>query len=239
MTSFRWTAILVLLTLVVFPAYSLSAQSEGPALTVQGSSEVRVASDLATVRLGVVAQAATAEAAQREVNDVANGILEAVRGAGIADRDVQTARLLLTPVFSRQRSAEDLPEIVAYRASNVVTVRVEALENLGQVIDAGLGAGANQLEGVSFGVKDDLPARESALEEAITEARTKAEAMASALGIRLEGVLSVDEGGVFVQAPQMEMARLTVLQDTGTTPVAPGEVTVSASVTIRYRIAGD
>jgi len=237
MHSKRWTGCLVFL-IVLLGAPALDAQTE-PVLTVQGTAEIRVAPDLATVRLGIVAQAPTADAAQGQVNDVAGRILEAVLGMGIEDRNIQTARLNLTPVYSRQRAAEDVPEIVAYRASNTVTVRIQDLGRLGAVIDSGLGAGANQLEGVSFDIADDLPARQAALEQAITEARSKAETMAGALGIRLDGVLSVDEGGVFVERPQMEMARVAVFQDSGSTPVSPGEVTVSGSVTIRYRIAGD
>lgn len=220
----------------VFQVPRLHAQDE-PVLTVQGASEVRVASDVATVRLGIVAQAETADLAQGQANEVASRILDEVRRVGIGEREIRTERLVLTPVYSRQRSPDDVPEIAAYRATNTVSVRVEDLGRIGRVIDAGLGAGANQLEGVGFGLDDDGPAREEALDQAIAEARSKAGVMARALDIRLDGILSVDEGGVFIAQPQMEMARAMVFQDAGATPVAPGEVTVSASVTIRYRIA--
>ena len=223
---------------LVVPLTPVIGQSD-PVLTVHGSSDVRVAPDLATVRLGIVGQAVNAEVAQRDVNVIANRIFDAVRGLGVDDGDIQTARLILTPVYSRQRNGDEIPEIAAYRASNSVSIRMEDIELVGEVIDAGLGAGANQLQGVSFSARDDLPAREQALEEAIVEARRKADAMAGALGVRLDGILSVDEGGVFVQPMQMEMARVASFQDSASTPVAPGEIAVSASVTIRYRIAQD
>jgi len=237
---FRWTWVILLFVLMTGPFAPAWAQAPGESvLTVQGAAEARVAPDVATVRLGIVGQAPTADAAQRRVNEVAGDILDAIRDVGIREPEIQTARLVLNPVYSRQESAEDMPQIVAYRASNTVTVRVEDLSRVGRVIDAGLEAGANQLEGVAFGLTDDLPARESALEDAIAEARRKANVMARALDVRLEGVLSVDEGGVFVQAPRMEMARATAFQEAVPTPVSPGEVTVSASVTIRYRIGQD
>jgi uncharacterized protein len=208
-----------------------------PVLTVQGTSEVQVPADMATVRLGVIGQAPTAEAAQMAVNAAAGAVLAAVRQVGIDERHIQTSRLVLSPVYSRPGGGdENVPRIEAYRATNSVSVRVEDLTLLGNVLDSGLGAGANQLEGVFFAVLDDRSARETALRQAIGEARAKAEAMASALGVRIDGVLSVDEGGVFVQQPQLELARGVALQAAVPTPVSAGEITVSASVTVRYRI---
>ena len=225
--------------LVVLASVEAGAQSAGPAtdpvLTVSGSAQVRVTPDLATVRLGVVRQADTAAAAQDGANGVAGRILGALAEAGVEERYIQTSRLTLTPIYSRQRSGQADPRIIAYRAANTVTVRVEDLDLLGGVIDAGLGAGANQLQGVTFGLKDDLPAREIALGQAIGEARRKAEAMSKALDVRLEAVLSVNEGGVSIQRPMME-GRVMAMQEAMPTPVSAGEVTVSASVSIRYRI---
>lgn len=238
--SRRLGLILLLLSGVLGPAAVEARSQTEPVLTVQGMSEVQVAADMATVRLGVVGQAASAGAAQEAVSTAAAAVLAAVRQVGIDEGDIQTSRLVLTPVYSRPGpGVDDVPEIQAYRASNSVSVRVEDLASLGDVLDSGLGAGANQLEGVFFGVLDDLPAREAALRQAVGEARIKADAMASALGVRIESVLSVDEGGVFVERPQMEMARSLSLQAAAPTPIAPGEITVSASVTIRYRISED
>jgi uncharacterized protein YggE len=234
-----WSILFLFGFLVRPPVAFPQASSAEPVLTVQGSSEIRVAPDFATVRLGVAAQAVTADMAQNQVNQAASRILEAVRRVGIDDRDVQTTRLVLSPVYSRQAPGGAPPDIVAYRAQNTVSVRLERLELVGSVIDAGLGAGANTLDGVMFGVLDDLPAREAALAEAIAEARRKAETMARALDVELVRVLAVEEGGVFVQRPQAEMARLATFQEAIPTPVSPGEVTVSASVTLRYQIQED
>ena len=237
--------IIALIWTTVLLVVPLSAQVTGsgePVLMVQGRGEVRIEPDLATVRLGILEQSPTAQEAQESVNIVANGILAAVLEIGVEERQVQTARLVLSPVYSRSgRGSGEAPRIVAYRASNTVSVRVEELDSVGAVIDAALGAGANQLEGVSFGLVDDLAARADALRNAINEAQTKAAAMADALGVRLDAILSVTEGGVAVQ-PQtqiMGMARAIALQEAPGTPVSPGEVSVSASVSIRYRISQD
>jgi len=224
---------IVLTLLIAWPAFAQTGTES--VLTVSGNGEVRVEPDLATVRLGIVGQAETARVAQDAVNHVGAAILDALADVGVDD-DIQTAGLNLTPLYRRMR-ADGEPEIIGYRASNTVSVRVTDVRLVGGIIDAGLEAGANQLQGVSFGLQDDLAAREEALRMAIAEARRKAEAMADALGAKLAGVLRVNEGGVFVQRPVMEMgARARAAQQMTPTPVAPGSVSVSASVSIEYRI---
>jgi uncharacterized protein YggE len=189
--------------------------------------------------LGIVRQATTAQAAQEQVNAVAKEILNAIGRVGINAKEIQTARLVLTPVYApRSPESRDAPRIVAYNASNTVAVRVENLSLVGPVIDAGLKAGANQLDGVQFGLRNDLPAREQALKEAVAEARSKAQVMAAALNVGLIEVLEVTEGGVSLY-PVAESAQFAgrTMALAADTPVSPGQLEVRANVTIRYRIA--
>ncbi len=222
-------------------APSLAQRTEGPpppVLVVTGNAQILTVPDEATVRLGIVRQASAAQPAQDQVNAVAQEILNAIGKVGVSPQQIQTSRLALTPVYApRGPEARDAPRIVAYSASNVVTVRLENLSLIGPVIDAGLKAGANQLEGVQFGLRDDLPSREQALRQAVSEARSKAQVMAEALHVGLIEVLEVSEGGVSV-APRTEFAgRMAMVADAiAPTPVSAGQLEVHASVTIRYRI---
>lgn len=214
-----------------------------PVLTVSGSGEARVAPDLATVRLGVIAQAATARAAQEQVSRAASGVLAAIRSLGIKDEDIQTSGLSLSPLYSQGRPGTEeesrAPRITGYQANNSVTVRIEDLTKVGPVIDAGLSAGANTLDGVELGLRNDEAARAQALADAAGKARAKAQTLAKALGLTLGNILEVAEGGVSV-IPQpyprygRAMAELSIAADT---PVSAGQVGVQASVTIRYRIS--
>ena len=239
MRSVALTLMLVMMMMMAGPTWAQSNGDSESVLAVHGSAEVRVTPDLAVVRLGIVEQAPTAQEAQQAVNNIANGIVEEIRAAGIDESDVQTARLTLSPLYSRSRNAAETPSIVAYRAMNTVSVRVRELDRIGEVIDAGLGAGANQLEGVTFQLQDDLSARQAALRAAVREAQQKAEAIAGALGVRIESILSVNEGAVAIARPMMEMSRALAAQEGSPTPVSPGEVSVSASVSVRYRIESD
>jgi uncharacterized protein len=211
-----------------------------PSLIVSADGEVRSAPDEATVRLGVSVQTQTARDAQDQVNRIAGAILEAVGKLGVPATHIQTSELNLGPVYGQGRSGGELqePQIVGYQASNVISIQIEDLDKIGPVIDAGLAAGANRLEGVTFGLRDDRPARTAALRQAVDEARAKAETLAAGLQVRLVRILEVTEGGTAV-APQpfFKSRSLAMESAMADTPVSAGQVGVSGSVTIRWEIA--
>lgn len=215
-----------------------------PTLNVRGSAEVRAAPDEATVHLGVLAQELTARAAQSRANEIASAILRGLTALGIPESEIQTSEMRLHPVFAPQnppRPAQTEPEeprIVAYRATNAVSVRLTDLDKVGPAIDAGLEAGSNQLQGVEFGLQNDLPTREEALKLAVREARSKAKALTEALDVGLGPVLEVSEGGVSVRMPRFGdgVALMRAEASSVGTPVAAGQIVVSAEVSIRYRI---
>lgn len=216
------------------------AREPVPSITVAGSGEMRVAPDLATVRLGVVSQQQSAREAQQDASRIAQAILAGVAALDVPREAVQTSQLILSPVYEqpspRQQQVPTEPRIVAYRASNVVSVRLEDLAKIGRVIDAAIEAGANQVEGVDFQLQDDREARQEALRRAVAEARSKARTMAEALGVTLGSVLDAREGGVSVEPPQFATRMFAMEARSADTPVSPGEITVSANVTLRYRI---
>lgn len=210
-----------------------------PVLTVSGDGESRVAPDEATVRLGVLAQAQTARAAQEQVNRTANAILDAVRKLGVAVEQIQTSDLNLNPLYAQNRPNDTgEPRITGYQASNTVTIRLQKLDQTGPVIDAGLAAGANRLDGVMFGLRNDREARAEALAAAVAEARSKAQALARALKVRLVQILEVAEGGAQVSPPPYPKSRVMMQSAMAdSTPVSAGQVGVNASVTVRWEIA--
>jgi uncharacterized protein YggE len=234
-----WLAALPALAQETRPVPSPLGLTQVPALTVSGDGESRVAPDEATVRLGVLAQAQTARGAQEQVNRSANAILAAVRKLGVAAEEIQTSELNLNPLYAQARPGEDgEPRITGYQASNVVTVRLRKLDLVGPVIDAGLAAGANRLDGVSFGLVDDRAARGEALTAAANAAKAKAQALAKALNVRLVQILEAVEGGIQVVQPvyRGRMA-MEAAMAADSTPVAAGQVGVNATVTLRWEIA--
>ena len=207
-----------------------------PSLVVSGNAQILTAPDEATVRLGIVRQAAGAQAAQEQANAVAQEIMNGLARLGVAAAEIQTSRLVLAPVYApRSPESREAPRIVAYSATNTMSVRLSRLSLVGPVIDAGLKAGANQVEGVQFGLRNETPARQEALKRAVEEARSKAEVMAESLRVSLAEVLEASEGAVSVIPFADSAAQRLVMPDAGT-PVIPGQIQIHANVTIKYRI---
>lgn len=225
--------------------FQLSAQerlhhdwNEPPSLTVTGQGEVSTAPDSAVLRLGAVAEDKEAVNAQSRVNEIVQRALKAIQGLQLPDNKITTIGLSLSPVYEQPERPLNMAKaarIVAYRAHNTLQIQLQDLQLVGKTIDAGVAAGANQIEGLSFQLKDDDGPRRDALTLAIREARAKAETMAQAMGVRLRAVRDVTEGGVQVVHPRVDFAqtRLAMAADVAT-PVQPGEVRIQASVTIRY-----
>jgi uncharacterized protein YggE len=214
-----------------------------PAITVQGTAEVRVDPEVSTVRLGVVAQGPTAQAAQERASRTAAAILAAVRALGVPASEVQTSSLSLEPLYpNNPRQPDQEPRIVGYQATNTVAVRLDsidskaAMDKVGPVIDAGLHAGANRVDGIDFGLRDEGPAQARALAQAVAQARQKAQAIAGALNVHLGEVLAAEEGGGEV-VPRFAAQSFAKSAAGVATPVAAGQIAVSATVTLRYRIA--
>lgn len=209
-----------------------------PSVTVTGHGQVAAEPDRARIRIGAVAQAKDASTAQNQVSGVMTAAINAITALGIPKEDLQTADLSLSPVHEtippRNQSLEE-PRVVGYRASNTLQVVVDDLSRIGAVIDAAVNAGANQMHGLSFELKNDLPQRKQALQEAVEDARAEAEALAEAMGMSLAGVIEAHEGSDRVIPYEMgaQMAAMRV-----DTPVQAGRVQVTAAVSIRYRLAG-
>src|SRR5262245_44792005 len=237
-------SVFAVLTLLLGASFAAAQRPDtagnNPVVIVTGEGRLSVAPDEANVRIGVVRQAPTAQVAQDQANTAGSDILSAVTKLGIAQADIQTSRLTLIPVYApRSPESSQAPRIVAYQASNIVSVRLTDLNKVGPVIDAALKSGSNEIQGVTFGLRDDSAARRQALRQAVTEAQKKAEVIADAARLQLGTPVEISEGGVSV-VPMRDFSESVMMAraPSAPTPVSPGEVEVHASVTIRYRIAG-
>jgi uncharacterized protein len=228
-------ALALLAAVAAFGLVQAQERPHVPSITVTGNAEVMAAPDLATVRLGVTAEAPTAQAAQEQANTVVQRVLQRLADLRIPREDVQTARVVLSPVYSDPRPGQQQPQITGYRAQNILSVRLRDFTLVGRVIDAGLAAGVNTIEGVEFSLRDAAAARSRALAQAVVIARAKADAIATALGVQIVGVIEVQEvSGGFVPRT-LAFARGGAEMD-ASTPVEPGELQINGTVTIRYSI---
>lgn len=205
-------------------------------ITVTGQGMVPAVPDMATIMLGVTSQSETAQAAMAANSASVAAILAQLKAAGLQDRDIQTSGLSLNPQFDYNQSADGtLPQILGYVATNNVTVRVRALDGLGQVLDSVIQNGANTFNGLTFGLAAPEPVMDAARKLAVADARHKAELYAAAAGVRLGPVLTIAESGGYAE-PQPMFRMAAESASAGSVPVASGEIGVTATVTIEYEL---
>jgi uncharacterized protein len=217
---------------VAAPAF---AQGVPPAvISVTGEAHLSVPPDRAEVDGGVTSEARTAREASSANNDAMARVLQALKGFGLADKDVQTSRLSLQPLSAANRNANNgSMQIVGYRASNRVTVQLHDTGKVAGAIDALVGAGANDIGGINFMVSDASKLLDDARTQAMADARRKAEIYAKAAGVTLGAPVSISEGGVSMP---MQFRKMAVGIAAAPTPVAQGEDTLQVSVSVSWAI---
>lgn len=220
------------------------AQSKEPTgLTVVGEGKVMATPDVAYINLGVETTGDTAKAAMDQNAARMNEVVAKVKALGVQERDIQTSGINLFPIYEQQRrpdmpspappAPETLPRIVGYRASNAVRVNIYDLKRAPEVLDGVVGVGANSVSGLQFGIKDDSKLRQQALSDAAKQARDKAQVIADALGVRLASVASAREEYSVGPMPLAE-ARAAAAMDAASTPVSPGELVITARLSVTY-----
>ena len=209
------------------------ASSDGTLLSVSARAEASRTPDIATLSTGVVTQAADANAAMRANAEQMAKLMDAIKAAGIAGRDVQTSGINLNP---RYRHTEDEPPaITGYQASNTVDIKVRDIGKLGGVLDALVASGANQINGPTFEIEDADAVQDEARTAALQKAQQRAELYAKSLGMRVRRIVSISEGGGF-PAPRPLMAMRAVAQDAAATSISPGETTLAANLDVVFEL---
>jgi uncharacterized protein len=228
------TAVLLASALLVLAVSSISAQETTPkGITVSGQGEVFAAPDIARISVGVTTEDKDAARAAAANAKLAQKTVESLLGAGIAKKDVQTSQFSVQPVLDYKVSP---PRVTGYQVSNVVRATVRDLSRVGDAIDRSIAAGANNVQGISFEIENDSALRDQALKQAVKAASDKAKVLADALGVNLVSVIAASESVGRPIYPMM-MAR-SEIAGAPQTPVLPGQVSVTASVTVVYNIMG-
>ena len=203
----------------------------GTMLEVVAEGKTTRVPDVATIRAGVVTQAETAAAALGQNAQQVTAILAALKRAGIADRDVQTAQISLAPQY---RYGENVPPVITgYQASNTVSVRFRDIARSGAILDALVKQGANQIDGPNFMIDQPDAALDEARTDAVRRARARAEVYARAAGMSVDRIVSISEGNGPGPVPPMPMMMVRA-ERSADTKIVPGEQDVGVTVTVRF-----
>jgi len=212
---------------------NLSSQQQG--IWVTGQGEVSGAPDIATLRLGIEAQAISVADAQEQAEESMSNVMDALTGNGIADKDIQTQQFSIHRVTRWDRDKEE-EVITGYRVTNIVTAKIRDIDNTGTVIDAVAQAGGDltRVDSISFSIEDPADYYEEARKEAMADAKAKAEQLADLAGVKLDKATYISE--TFYAPPIYARAGYEVEEAKSATPISPGELDISISLQVAYAI---
>ena len=225
----------MLIGIVYADAQEPMERSLRPSIRVNDEATVTVKPDQAEISIGVVTQAPTAQAAAAQNAQKQDAVITELRKLLGAGAEIKTISYSLNPNYRYPKDGGQ-PSIAGYNATNTVQVKTTNLSQVGSVIDLATNSGANNIQSLRFSLKDETAARNQALREASLKARAKAEAIASALGLKIQRVLHVEEAGSIIR-PMLEMNAGFAGARAQQTPVESGSIDVRASITLTVEVA--
>jgi uncharacterized protein YggE len=205
---------------------------DGTLLDITATGKTTRVPDLATIRAGVVTQAATAAAALSDNANRMSAVLSALKRAGIQPRDIATANVSLQPQYRYQDNKP--PVITGYQATNNVSIRFRDIAKSGAILDALVAQGANQIDGPNLSLDQPDAALDEARVDAVKRAQARAELYAKAAGLSVSRILTIAEGGEIAgPPPPMPVYRMAAAK-VADTQVMPGESDVTVTITVRF-----
>lgn len=205
-------------------AAAQEARNPAPRIVVIGEGEAAIAPDLAIVSLSVLREAETARGALDQANKAAADVIAAMKEAGIEARDLQTGGLQINPRYVYpQNGGEEQPRIVAYQATNTLTVRVRDIAMVGEIVDRAVTLGVNQGGNIAFTNDDPSAVRDEARRRAVADAIARARTLAEAAGVALGPVVELSEQS-YTQPPMpIAAGRAYSMDSAAAVPVEAGE----------------
>jgi uncharacterized protein YggE len=234
--------LLVLSALCFTPALAQTGVTNPDIKTISTSAtgEMYATPDRADIYLGVQTQNADVVAAQQENAQIMNKVVDAILATGVPKENIKTTGYSVYPVYDQSSNLFG-QKVKYYQVTNTVQVTLNDVGMTGAVIDAAIAAGANQVQNIAFSLspEKEQSLRSEVLAEAVSRTRADADAVAAALGVTITGVQDATVGAYYppvvyrsasVGAADMSAAAIP-------TPVEPGQVTVSATVSVSYLIS--
>ena len=218
------------------PAGAPAADSAYRATTLSLSAygETRIAPDMATITLGVTTDGPTAAGALQSNAAKMTQVIAALRRGGVAERDIQTSGLNINPQYVYVENQP--PVVTGYQANNSVTVRFRDIAKSGAILDALVGAGANQINGPTLTIDKPESAQDEARTDAIKTARTRAELYARAAGLTVKRIVAISETSTMSGPQPMPYVRAQMADASAKSEVVPGEQDVGVTVSVTFEL---
>lgn len=236
--AFALPALALAASLALAPA-AHAADDAPRTITITGEGEVTAVPDIAYIDTGVVTDGKTAAEALAANTEAMNEVFKGLEEAGIEKRDMQTSQFSVYPVYEQVKNDDGrphTPKIGGYRVQNQLTVTVRDLDNAGTILDRVVTLGSNQLSGIRFAINDPKPLMNEARKAAVKDALDRAKLYAGAAGVSVGEILTISENGYSMPRPYYAKDMVAMRAESAPVPMAAGEQTVSANVTLVIRI---
>jgi uncharacterized protein YggE len=221
-------------------SFKIDLNSQQKGIWVNGEGKVNAVPDVAILSLGIQAQEVSVAQAQSEAAAAMDKVMTALKGGGVAEKDIQTQSFNIQKV-TRWDDNKQQEITIGYLVSNMVTAKIRNVDNAGSVIDAVTAAGGDftRINSIGFTVDDPKPFYEQARQLAVADAAAKAKKLADTAGVKLGKPTYISENSYMPgpiyrtdMAAKAEGAPAPVA-----TPVSPGEMEITTNVQLAYDIA--
>jgi uncharacterized protein len=245
---FNRTFRLALVICLMSGCFTATADDEKPVLrtiTVNGLGKIPMPPNVADVNVGVSSHAGTAQAAFLANNECMAALMNVLRERGIASKDIQTSMISIQPQYAQQYEQQPIRppgpqsplKIVGYQVQNTVRITAHDLKKLGPLLDAIVGAGANQVSGISFRIDNPETLLNEVRKEAIVDAARTAKLLADAAGMVLGAPVSIrDETGTPSSPVPLPVGPYAMAAPSTNMPISPGEQELRVTVQVVYEL---
>lgn len=232
-------SLILIATLVVAQTNQIPAQTArdyaADTISVTGVGRVTTTPDRVMFTAGVETVAPTVEDAVNQNSTRMAALIAALKRAGATDKDIRTSNFNVFPQM--QYNERERPRVTGFQASNSVTVTRPTPAEAGKLLTAAVGAGANQVSGLTFTVADQTVSRNRGLQLAFEEARAKAALLASSAGRTVGRAVSIVEGSTPAYQPPIPYARAEAMQmKVADVPVEAGAEELSYTVSVVFEL---
>jgi len=227
--------------LMAVPFAALADEAPRPRITVTGEGQASAAPDMAVLSLVVLQEKPTAREALTANNEAMAKVLDAMKKAGIAERDLQTSGFSIdlryvSPDNKDNTQPPEAPKIVGYAVSNSLTVRVRDLKKVGDILDQSVTLGVNQGGNLTFTNDKPEAVVEEARKKAVANAMAKAKTLTEAAGVSLGKVVEISEQSYSPRPMPMGQAKMMTAAPADSVPVATGENTYNVNVNVTFEL---
>jgi len=205
-------------------------------ITVSGEGKVSGVPDTAVLSLGVSSVKSTVKDARDEAAGTMQNVINAIKGDGVAEKDVQTTQYDISPEYDYPQNGS--PKLTGYRVTNTVTVKVRDVNNTSKVLDDVTAAGGDivQVQGISFTIDNPETLQDQARGNAVNDAKARAQRIADTAGVKLGAPISISEGTNVQPMPVYAGAAAKSELAAPSTPIETGQLNIDITVQVVFAI---